>query len=210
MLFASWGVHIKKTLFASQRDKPEIIQEREEWRAWMENLSHDDLEHLVFLDEACAKTNLTPLYGWALKGERCYGRQPCKWERYTMLSSIRIDGSTENILFEKGLNKEIFQSFINDVLLPELRVGDIVIMDNCQAHKINFDALEKKGIKVKRLPRYSPDFNPIENMWSQIKGKLRKKEPRDFLALWREVSIAHLEITAENASGWFRGCGYSH
>ena len=125
-----------------------------------------------------------------------------------MLSSIRLNGSNENILFENGLNKETFQYFMNDVLLPGLKAGDIVIMDNCSAHKISFAALEKKGIKVKSLPRYSPDFNPIESMWSQIKGKLRKREPRDFIELWREVSIAHLEVTAENAAGWFKGCGY--
>lgn len=127
-----------------------------------------------------------------------------------MLSSLRMDGSNENILFEQGLDKETFRYFIKDVLSPGLKSGDIVIMDNCSAHNIDFSELEAKGISVKRLPRYSPDFNPVEMMWSQIKGKLRKKEPRDFLELWREVSIAHIEVTSENASGWFKGCGYFH
>ena len=187
-----------------------MIKERQEWQDWMNTLSEDDLDHLVFLDEACAKTNMTPLYGWSGKGERCYGHAPCTWKRYTMLSSMRLNGSVENYLFEKGLIKEVFEDFIYNILRPELHSGDIIICDNCRAHKINFNKLEKYGIKVKFLPRYSPDLNPIEMMWSQIKNKLRKAEPRTRFDLWREVSIAHLDVTAENARGWFKGCGYFH
>lgn len=125
-----------------------------------------------------------------------------------MLSSIRLDGSTESIIFEKGLDKETFKGFINDVMLKALKPGDILIMDDLRAHKIDFGQLEKKGIEVKPLPRYSPDLNPIEMMWSQIKAKLRKSQPGDFYSLWREYSRAHIEVTAENAKGWFKGCGY--
>lgn len=127
-----------------------------------------------------------------------------------MLSSIRLDGSTESIIFEKGLDKLTFEYFINDVLSGVLKKGDILIMDNLRAHKIDFSRLKSKGVEIKSLPRYSPDLNPIEMMWSQIKAKLRKVQPRDFYSLWREVSIAHLDVTSENARGWFKGCGYFH
>lgn len=176
----------------------------------MDNLTPDEIEHLVFLDESCAKTNMHPNYGWAKKGERCFGHAPCTWQRYTMLSSLRLDGSTESILIDKGLTKEEFRYFIYDILKPELKKGDIIILDNCRSHKIDFQKLERKGVKVKFLPRYSPDYNPIEMMWSKIKNHLRKTQPRDDLSLWREFSIAHLDVTAENARGWFKGCGYFH
>lgn len=174
----------------------------------MKSLNEEDLQHLVFIDESCAKTNMTPFYGWSKRGERCHGHAPCAWKRYTMLSSIRLNGTTESILFENGLDKKTFSEYVYDVLLPELREGDMVIMDNLRAHKIDFERLALKGVHVKNLPRYSPDFNPIEMMWSQIKGKLRKAEARNFWDLWREVSIAHLDVTSENARGWFTGCGY--
>lgn len=125
-----------------------------------------------------------------------------------MLSSIRLNGSTESIIFEKGLTKSTFKEYINEVLLHALHPCDILIMDNLRAHKIDFSNIEKKGIKVKSLPRYSPDLNPIEMMWSKVKATLRKSQPRDFDSLWREYSIAHLDITADDAKGWFKGCGY--
>lgn len=177
---------------------------------WIANLSDDDIKHLVFIDESCAKTNFSPLYGWSMRGERCYGYAPVSWERYTMLSSIRLDGSTESIIFEKGLDKATFEYFVNDILCKALQPGDILIMDNLRAHKIDFHPLKKKKIGVKFLPRYSPDLNPIELMWSQIKAKLRKTQPRDFNSLWYEYSVAHLDVTAKDAQGWFKGCGYFH
>lgn len=91
-----------------------------------------------------------------------------------------------------------------------MKKGDIIILDNCRYHKINFKKLEIKGVKIKFLPRYSPYYNPIEMMWSKIKNYLRKAQPRDDLNLWREFSIANLDVTAENARGRFKGCGYFH
>lgn len=208
--FDSLAIAIKKTLFATQRDSAGVEAERQEWLEWVDTLTADDIDHLVFIDESCAKTNMTPLYGWSKAGSRCYGRAPCSWQRFTMLSSIRINGSTESIIFEKGLDKSIFEYFMREVLGPELNAGDIVIMDNCRAHKIDFSELEAQGIKIKSLPRYSPDLNPIELFWGQVKNKLRKAEARTFTELWYESSMAHLEVTAENARGWFKGCGYCH
>lgn len=206
----SLATHIKKTLYASQRLSEEVIREREEWQKWMKSLTEAELKHLVFIDESCAKTNMTPFYGWSKTGERCYGHTPCAWKRYTMLSSLRLDGASESILFENGLDKKTFTEYIYDVLLPTLKEGDVIVMDNLQAHKIDFSGLETKKVSMKNLPRYSQDYNPIEMMWSQIKNKLQKAEPRNCLELWREVSIAHLEVTSENSRGWFKGCGYLH
>lgn len=95
-----------------------------------------------------------------------------------MLYSLCLDDSTENILFENGLDKETFKYFLNNILFQKLNDGYFLIMDNCRAHKINFNKLEDKEIPIKPLPRYSPDLNPIEMMLSKIKTKLRKKEYR--------------------------------
>ena len=129
-----------------------------------------------------------------------------------MLSSLRYDGKTEYYLFSGCVTKEIFKEYIEDILAPTLPKGSILIMDNHRAHKQEFDAklLRRHQITVKYLPPYSPDLNPIENMWSKIKAELRREKPRDEWELWGKVDKAHRNITAENARGWFRGCGYVH
>lgn len=150
--------------------------------------------------------------GWAVKGRRCYGRAPGSWKSWTMLSSIRCNGENEGIIFEGAVNKEIFKSFIEDALLPTLQKEEIIVMDNLRTHKIKFNErrFRRKGLVVKYFPRYSPNLNPIENMWSQVNGKIRADEPRGELEIWRSVNYAHLYISPENAAGWFRGCGYFH
>ena len=182
---------------------------RMDWVEWMEACNP---ERLVFVDEAAAKTNMTPLYGWSPKGKRCYGRAPCNWSTTTMLSSIRLDGTSEGIIFNGGVTKEIFREYIEDVLLPSLKPGDIIVMDNLRAHKADFNwyKFKRRKVGIKHLPPYSPDFNPIEMMWSVVKNKLRRVSPQDDLAMWREVSLAHLDITPEMARNWFEHIGYVH
>lgn len=101
---------------------------------------------------------------------------------------------------------------MEEVVLPACSSGDIIIMDNAKIHKgsFNIEKFKKKGVEIKYLPPYSPDLNPIEKMWSKIKSILRKFKPRNFFEMWRRVSEAHLDVTAEDAKGWYRACGYSH
>ena len=176
---------------------------------WMETCQP---EHLVFVDEAAAKTNMTPLYGWSPKGKRCYGRAPCNWSTTTMLSSIRLNGKSEGIIFDGGVTKGIFREYIEDILLPTLNPGDVIIMDNLRAHNADFNwrKFKRRKVKIMRLPPYSPDLNPIEMMWSVVKNKLRRASPQDDISMWREVSYAHLDVTAEMAHGWFKNIGYIH
>lgn len=179
------------------------------WVEWMETCKP---EHLVFVDEASAKTNMTLLYGWSLKGKRCFGKAPCNWSTTTMLSSIRLDGKSQGIIFNGGVTKEIFKEYIEDVLLPTLKPGDIIVMNNLRAHNANFNQrkFKRKKVEILRLPPYSPDLNPIEMMWSVIKTKLRKRSPQDDLEMWREVSCAHLDVTSDMAQNWFKHIGYVH
>lgn len=129
-----------------------------------------------------------------------------------MLSYLKYNGETDGLIFSGGTDKATFKNFMEEILLPAAKAGDIVIMDNLKVHKNSFDKMlfEKKGVEIKYLPRYSPEYNPIEMMWSKVKTYTRKKEPWDFFSLWRETSIAKLDITPEDAHGWYKHSGYCH
>lgn len=101
---------------------------------------------------------------------------------------------------------------MENVLLSVVSAGDIIIMDNLNVHKNSFDKdlFTNKGVEIRYLPRYSPEYNPIEMMWSKIKTIIRKNEPRDFLSIWRVMSMAHMEVKQEDAQGWYKKSGYSH
>jgi transposase len=120
---------------------------------------------------------MTRLYGRARGGNRCLDFAPCgHWETVTILSSIRLDGETENFVFEGAVDRKMFDAYIKEGLAPTLRPGDIVIMDNLRAHKYQeaCKSIRKRQAEVLFLPAYSPDFNPIEKMWSKTKQILRR------------------------------------
>jgi len=127
-----------------------------------------------------------------------------------MLSSIRLNGDTECVVFDGAVDKKMFGAYMEEMLLPELLPGDVVIMDNLSSHKNSFDTnlFTSKGITVKYLPAYSPDLNPIEQMWSKVKAKLREYQATDGDALFIAIGKAFSTITASNAEGWFENCGY--
>lgn len=129
-----------------------------------------------------------------------------------MLSFLKFDGSTDGLVIDGSCDKDTFREFMENVLLPQTRKGDVVIMDNARIHKKSFDValFERKGVEIKYLPPYSPDLNPIEKMWSKIKSIMRQLQPRTFNEIWRRSSEAHLDVTAKDALGWFESCGYYH
>lgn len=129
-----------------------------------------------------------------------------------MLSFLKYDGSNGGLYIDGAVDKRIFRDFMEEVLLPQTKAGDIIIMDNARIHKNSFDAkkFEAKGVEIRYLPPYSPDLNPIEKMWSKIKSILRRFKPRNFNEIWRYGSEAHLDVTEGDAHGWYESCGYSH
>ena len=138
---------------------------------WTQDSRAWDVKRLVFLDESGAKTNMTRLRGRAPRGERVYDSAPHgHWCSTTMISSIRCDGSTACLVIEGSTDREVFQEYVRGVLLPTLRPGDCVIMDNLSPHKTpEIQALiASVGATARWLPAYSPDLNPIEKMWSKI------------------------------------------
>ncbi len=203
MAFAS-----KKTLKASEQEREDIAQHRKDWAEFQKTVP---AEHLVFIDESCAKTNMTRLRGRSRGGSRCHASAPHgHWKTLTMLSSIRLDGSSECIVVDGAMDREMFIEYIVQILCPTLRPNDIVIMDNLSAHKSPKVAehIRKSGAELLYLPAYSPDLNPIENMWSKVKQLLRGMEARAYGTLEKGIAHALDRVCASDAQGWFKKCGY--
>ena len=170
-----------------------------------------NLEKLVFIDESGAKTNMTRLYGRAKQGQRAVDDAPSgHWGTTTMISSIRLDGSTACMAVDGATTKDIFIAYVRHILLPTLKAGDIVVLDNLSAHKNQEtrDLIESVGAELWFLPPYSPDLNPIEKMWSKIKAILRTLKARTEESLINAIAKALDKVTAKDAKGWFQACGY--
>jgi len=155
---------------------------------------------------------MTRLRGRALRGARVHARCPQgHWRSTTMLSALRVDGSTSAMTIEGATDTEVFQAYAREVLCPWLRSGDVVIMDNLSPHKNEqtLALIRAAGAEVKFLPAYSPDFNPIEKMWSKVKNHLRSAEARSAEDLFTAIGKALQSVTASDARNWFASCGYS-
>ena len=128
-----------------------------------------------------------------------------------MISSIRLDGSTACMTVEGATDTEIFRTYVQRVLCPTLRPGDVVIMDNLSPHKsaLTLSLIEQAGAQVLFLPAYSPDLNPIEKMWSKIKEALRSTQARTQPDLLRAIASAFESVSSRDAINWFASCGYS-
>ena len=169
------------------------------------------LGQLVFIDESGDKTNMTRLYGRAKDGQRAVDDVPLgHWCTTTMISSVRWDGSTAGMVVDGATTKDIFQAYVENILLPTLRPGDVVVLDNLSSHKNPAvrDLIESVGVELWFLPPYSPDLNPIEKMWSKVKSILRKLQARTEQALITAIAKALEQVTANDAKGWFKSCGY--
>ncbi len=170
-------------------------------------------ERLVFYDESGAKTNMTRLYGRQLNGDRLVDAVPNgHWSTTSMLSCLRLDGSTAAMSLDGATDRVAFETYVERVLVQTLRPGDIVVMDNLAPHKSPWAAalIRSAGAELRFLPPYSPDFNPIEKMWSKVKAHLRKAKARSRTALDRALGRALRSVTAEDAKGWFTSCGYGY
>ena len=178
---------------------------------WKIEKTTEDGAHFVFIDESGVNTGMTRLYGRGLVGERVFGYVPdTRWKSLTILSSLRKDGTTEALVFEGALNGEMFKAYMKICLAPTLKEGDVVIMDNLSSHKVKGlkEIVEERGARIEYLPPYSPDLNPVENMWSKIKAQLRHVKKRCQDALIEAVGAALKTVSAQDAQGWFKHCGY--
>lgn len=185
---------------------------RDKRKNWTENISDYDKEKLVFLDESGVNTNMTRIYGRALGGARSVDKAPLNTPlNTTILSSIRINGETSYTTYSGGTTKDKFVEYLKNILIPALHDGDIIVMDNMRSHHVK-EVSEiinnsEKHLTVLYLPPYSPDFNPIEMMWSKIKSVLRMIKIRNFSMLQNAIKTAFSKITSSDCVGWFSAVG---
>ena len=190
------------------RSVPDVQEKR---RTWNETISGINAEHLVFFAESGINTNLTRLYAHTLRWKRAVDSAPLNTPTSTtVLSSIRLDGTTISTTYQGGTTAERFREYVENLLIPSLKKEDLVVMDNMRSHhaKIVTEYLDKAGISYAYLPPYSPDLNPIEKMWSKMKAFLRKQKVRVASELSEAVKRALETVSLSDCIGWFHACGY--
>ena len=169
----------------------------------------------MFVDEAAVTTAMVRARGRAPKGQRAYGTAPAgTWRRLTVLGALGAGGVAGAMSIERATDTAVFLAYLDQVLIPELarsKPGAVVIRDNLSAHKRPAvrARLEAAGLELLRLPRYAPDLDPIEAMWSKVKEALRAAAARTVAALEAALATALAPITAADARGFFHGCGYA-
>ncbi len=167
---------------------------------------------MVFLDESGVNTGMTRLYGRADSSRRVKEAVPdTRFHRTTILSSMRLDGTIVPVVFSGALDGKMFKEYIEQMLVPTLSPGDIVIMDNLSSHKVQgiTEAVQKAEASILFLPPYSPDLNPIELMWSKLKAVLRKLKIRTAERLSDAIAFALNSISVSDITSWFEHDGYA-
>lgn len=196
-------------IYAQERDREGVKEKREAWKKEQGEL---EAARLVFLDESGININFTRQYGRAKGSERVWDKVPLNTPKSTtMLSSVRLNGEMVCNYFEGAMTGEIFLNYVRNSLVPQLKKGDIVIMDNLRAHKVEGvrEAIEGAEAFVLYLPPYSPDFNPIEMLWSKLKSVLRTLKIRTVDALLDAIPLLFETVSLADIASWFRVAGYS-
>ncbi len=199
----------KKMIHASEQKRPDVVKQREDWEEQQKEM---DSKKLVFLDESGLNIDMTRRYGRAKGQERVHDYAPLnKSQTLTMLSSVRLDGTMAMFHFPGALTGEIFLKYLKEALVPTLQKGDIVVLDNLSCHKVSGvrEAIEGAGASVLYLPPYSPDFNPIELLWSKLKAIFRALKLRSFELLSSAIPVALDALSLSDIAAWFRHAGYS-
>ncbi len=179
--------------------------------AWQERLCELDAEKLIVIDECGSNIGLTPLYARAPKGVRARGSAPRnRGKNTTLIASLTWSGMGPAMMIEGGANAVAFEKYVEEILAPSLVEGQTVILDNLKAHKSKkvVELIEARGCHLLFLPSYSPDFSPIEEAFSKLKNALRRAGARTRDALQEAICQVLPTITAQDAQGWFRHCGY--
>jgi transposase len=171
-----------------------------------------DPERLVFLDETWAKTNMTPARGYAPRGQRLVDAVPHgHWHTTTFVGALRVDGMIAPMVLDGALNGASFRAYVEQVLVPELRPGDVVILDNLGSHSVSGvrEAITGAEAHLLYLPPYSPDLNPIENAFAKLKGLLRRAAERTVEGLWTAIGRLLDRFEPAECRNYFRRCGYT-
>ena len=204
------GLTYKKSLSASEQDRPDVAAARMKWQ---ENQPTLDPNRLVFVDESGVNTKMVRLYGRAPEGERLRAKAPFgHWKTMTFVAALRYDGVVAPWLLDGAMDGDAFKTYISKVLVPTLRSGDIVVMDNLSSHKVSgvSKLIEEAGATILYLPPYSPDFNPIEMVFSKLKALLRSAKERTIRTLMTRIGEILGSITQPECAAYLRHAGYAH
>ena len=182
---------------------------REDWFDGQDNL---DPERLIFIDESGLSTKMARLRGWAPKGERCCAAIPHgHWKTITFVGGLTLGGFVAPMLLDGPMDGASFLAWVEQMLAPTLRAGDIVVMDNLSAHKVAGvgQAIEARGAELLYLPPYSPDLNPIEQVFAKLKTLLRKAAERTVEATWKRIGTLLTAFTPKECANYFVNAGYA-
>src|SRR5213596_1001927 len=213
--FAVWhffeheGISFKKSLHASEQDRPDVARRRAQWKKYQGRL---DPSRLVFIDETWAKTNMTRTHGRCARGQRLVAKVPHgRWRTLTFLAALRSDRIDAPCVIDGPINGESFLAYIEQVLVPALKPGDIVIIDNLGSHKGKAvrRAIRAVGAKLFFLPPYSPDLNPIEQVFAKLKTLLRKAAERTLEATWKRIGALLRSFSPAECANYFANAGYA-
>jgi transposase len=202
----AWPDTQKKTLHAAEQERADVAR-----REWREKQSDLIPARLVFIDETWTKTNMTRLMGRAERGKRLVEHVPHgHWQTSTFIAGLRHDGMVAPAVFDGAINGPAFLAYVEQVLVPALRNGDIVIMDNLGSHKVAGvrRAIEEAGATLLYLPPYSPDLNPIEQAFAKLKTLLRKRALRSMDALWKALGSLLDCFKPDECTNYLRHSGY--
>jgi transposase len=199
----------KKTLYADEQRSPRVQAQR---RAFQKKLAKVDPDHLVFVDETGANTGMTRTYGRAPRGQRVQATAPGAWKNVTLIVGLRTSGVVAPRALEGALDRDAFQTYVEEALVPELHPEDVVVWDNLQPHKnpAVIAVIEAAGARVEPTPVYSPDLTPIEEMFSKTKTYLRTAAARTTETVIVAMGEALKGVTHGDILGWFQDrCAYA-
>ena len=198
----------KKTGHASEQDRPDVHQSRQAWTGTRARL---DPARLVFLDETWTKTNMARTHGRALRGQRLQMSVPHgHWHTSTVIAGLTPRGMIAPGVLDGPMNRDAFMTYVEQVLVPELRPGDVVILDNLPSHKgpMVRNLIHAAGAELVFLPPYSPDYNPIELAFSKLKALLRKAAERTVEGLWDAIGRILDTFSPTECRNYFKAAGY--
>lgn len=203
------GGPFHKSLFAQEQDRPDVARRRAQWKKYQGRI---DPARLVFIDETWARDTMAPLRGWCRRGQRLKAKAPFgKWKTMTFIAALRCDRIDAPCLFDGPINGEVFLAYVQTFLVPTLRPGDVVVMDNLGSHrgKLVRRAIRKAGARLLFLPKYSPDLNPIEQVFAKLKHLLRKAQARSYDALLEATAKLLDAFTPGECANYLRNSGYA-
>jgi transposase len=196
-------------LFAAEQDRPDVARRRLRWKKYQGRI---EPSRLVFIDETWAKTNMTRTRGWRRRGKRLVAKVPHgHWKTLTFIAALRAGRITAPLVLDGPINGEAFLAYVEQVLVPTLKPGDVVVMDNLGSHKSQAirNAIRAARAKLLFLPPYSPDLNPIEQVFAKLKALLRKAEERTIEGVWKRIGSLLNCFEPSECAAYFKEAGYA-